>query len=110
MLKVKLEGIIDNIIIKDNMLLFGTHDEDMQPIWSETPQNKYMEGTDTYEDVHALMFGQDYLNFNSAGALKEFKQFCINEIDSATKDYCITKYNGLSCIIEKCEDEFLLIV
>ena len=42
MLKVSLEQIIDNIIIKDNLLLFGTHDEDGQQIWSETPQNKYM--------------------------------------------------------------------
>lgn len=110
MLKVKLEGIIDNIIIKDNMLLFGTHDEDMQPIWSETPQNKYMEGTDTYEDVNALMFGQSYLNFNSAEALEEFKTFCIKEFDTTNKDYCTTKYHGLCCIVEKCEDQYLLIV
>lgn len=104
MLKVSLEQIIDNIIIKDNMLLFGTHDEDGQPIWSETPQNKYMEGTDTYEDANILMFGKEYLNFNNAEALEEFKTFCIKEFDTTTKDYCTTKYHGLSCIIEKEDD------
>lgn len=105
MLKVSLEQIIDNIIIKDNLLLFGTHDEDGQQIWSETPQNKYIDGTDTYEDVDIFLFGHDYLNFNNAEALEEFKQFCINEIDHATNDYCTTNYNGLSCIIEKVKDQ-----
>ena len=110
MLKEKLEGIIDNILIKDNMLLFGTHDEDGQPIWSETPQNKYMEGTDTYEDVDALMFDKDYLNFNNAESLEAFKQFCIKEFDTTTKDYCTTNYNGLHCIIEKEDDGQHIIV
>lgn len=110
MLKVSLEQIIDNIIIKDNMLLFGTHDEDGQPIWSETPTNKYIDGTDTYEDANIFLFGKDYLNFNNAEALEEFKQFCIKEIDATTKDYCTTTYNGLSCIIEEKEDQFIIVV
>ena len=110
MLNVKVEQIIDNIIIKDNLLLFGTHDEDGQPVWSETPQNKYMNGTDTYEDAHAYLFGQSYLNLNSAEALEEFKTFCINEFDATNKDYCMVKYNGLHCIIEKLEDQHIIIV
>lgn len=110
MLNVTVEQIIDNIIIKDNLLLFGTHDEDGQPIWSETPQNKYMDGTDTYEDAHAFMFGQEYLNFNNAESLEQFKIFCLNEFDQQSKNYCRATYNGLHCIIEKLEDQPIIIV
>lgn len=110
MLKVKLEGIIDNIIILDNQLLFAMLDEDGQTVYTEVPQNKYMPYSDTYEDVQAFLFDKAYLNFNSAGALEDFKQYCINEFDSTKKDYCIIKYNGLHGIVEYEKDHHVIII
>ncbi len=104
MLMVKIEQIIDNIIIKDNAIYFGVEDGEHNIAYSTDPKNKYMVGTDTYEDVQTFLFGECYLNFNSSEALEQFKNYCINEFDQQKNDYCICSYAGLHVILEHVKD------
>ena len=110
MLLVKVEQIIDNIIIKDDQLLFGIIDEDGQTVYTEEPTNKYMEGTDTYEDVNAFMFAPCYLNLTKQKAIDEFKNVCINEFNKTSKDVIFLMHNGLRVIVEDIGNPYILIV
>lgn len=104
MLLVTIETIINNIIIIDDALYFGVEDNGKMT-YSKEPKNKYMDGTDTYEDAQRFLFGEDYLNFNSIDALDEFKNYCINEFDQQSNDYCMLSYAGLEVMLELVEDQ-----
>ena len=109
MLNVRFEQIIDNIIIKNDQMLFG-FDKDGQTVYTETPTNKYMEGTDTYDDVNAFMFAPCYLNLKKPKAIEELKQICINEFNKTSKSKVKIFYKGLQGIVEEIDDQQIIVV
>ena len=103
MLKIKVEGLLDNIIIFKNSLYFkcyydSTEEED---VYSEAPFNKYSFDSDSFNTVQLYLYHEDYLGFYSIGNIFNFKMECLKQYSEGKE---LFKYNGLSVIIDVVED------
>lgn len=102
MLEVKVEGLLDNIIIFDNELYFKCYFDSLEEedVYTEKPYNKYSFDSDSFNTVQLYLYHADYLGFYSVGNIFNFKMECLKQFSEGTS---LFKYNGLSVIIEEVE-------
>lgn len=98
MFKVKVESLLDNIVIIDNELYFYSEAED---IYLEVPFNKYYFDSDSFNAVQVFLYHEDYLGFCYTGNIFNFRNECLKQLSEGNTSF---KYNGLSVIIEEVED------
>ena len=103
MLIVKVEGLLDNMIIFDNELYFKCYydSSEEEDVNLEAPFNKYHFDSDSFNIVQLYLFHEDYLAFVYTGNIAKFKDECLKQYSEGNTSF---KYNGLSVIIEEVED------
>ena len=102
MFKVKVESLIDNIIIFEGKLYFCCYyDSEEEDVFSEVPTNKYIFNSDSFNAVQVFLYHEDYLAFVYTGNIAKFKDECLKQYSEGNTSF---KYNGLSVIIEEVED------
>lgn len=103
MLIIKVEGLLDNMIIFDNELYFKCYydSSEEEDVYLEAPFNKYHFDSDSFNIVQLYLFHEDYLGFYSTDKMFKFKQECLKQYSEGNS---LFKYNGLSVIIEEVED------
>ena len=92
MLKVSIESKIDNIVIKDNELIF-TDTVNGQTIYTYKPCSDYRYDTDSYNESMMFLFHPDYLGFYSTLNIQDFTQTVLDHREKMEFNF---KYNGLT--------------
>ncbi len=106
MLLVSIEGTkIDNIVIYKNELYFSDVDSNEEVVYKAVPVNEYVEGTDYYLDVEAILY--DVLEFDNKANIEAFKERCLEQLEN--ENYLFS-YNDLKVGLEEIEDYDLDIV
>ena len=100
---VKVESLLDNIVLYHNDLYFkccydSTEEED---VYNEKPYNKYSFDSDSFNLVQLYLYHADYLGFYSTENIFLFRNECLNKL---AEDITSFKYNGLSVNIDVVED------
>ena len=98
MINVKIESLLDNIVIFENELYFKLNNRK----YTQKPYNKYYFNSDSYDTVQVFLYHPDYLGFYSTYNINNFKNYCLNKL---AEDIIIFKYKGLSIILEEIEDK-----
>lgn len=99
MILINIEGnLIENMIIKDNELLFSDIDSENNTIYTPEPTNEYVYDTDSYNRVQIFLYHPDYLGFYSTANINDFKNYCL---ENHIKNIDFFKYNGLSIYLEE---------
>ena len=103
MLLVNVEGnLIENMIILNDELLFSDLDErNNEAVYSKDPVNEYEENSDVYLLVQSYLYEEDYLDFNTEGALESFKDECLKQHSKGNDSF---KFKGLSISLDEIED------
>ena len=100
MLKVSIESKIDNIVIKDNELIF-TDTVNGQAVYTYKPCSHYRYDTDSYNESMMFLFHPDYLGFYST---LNIHNFTIAVLDNVKKLNFNFKYNGLTVNVSNIDD------
>jgi len=100
---VKVEGLLDNIIIFENELYFKCYYDstDEEDVYTEAPFNKYSFDSDSFNMVQLYLYHEDYLGFYSTANMFKFKNECLKQY---SEGFSLFKFKGLSVIIEEVED------
>lgn len=103
MFKVKVEGLLDNIIIFENELYFKCYYDSLEEedVYTEKPYNKYSFDSDSFNTVQLFLYHEDYLGFYSVGNIFNFKMECLKQLSEGKE---LFKYKGLSVVIDVVED------
>lgn len=101
MISVKIESLIDNIVIFENELYF-TYCPGGKNYYMAKPYNKYFYGSDSFDAVQLFLYHPDYLGFYSIYNIDKFRECCLKQHSERNDHF---KYNGLSVIIEEVEND-----
>jgi len=99
------KNLIENIVIYNNELYFSDLDSQEEVFYSNVPANEYVEGTDKYLEVEAILY--DVLEFNEEKNIEAFKECCLMQFKEENYSFI---FEDLDIFLEEVEDYELNIV